>query len=95
MATPIPTELEFFHRFLTEQLKSGGTHLSPEESLEAFRAYQRDLERCREDVCPALQRSLPQDVAALAFAPKGPQHVSPGQAAASLANGRAALGYRS
>ena len=58
MATQIPTELEFFHRFLTEQLKSGGTNLSPEKSLEAFRAYQRDLERCREDVCPALQRSL-------------------------------------
>jgi hypothetical protein len=58
MATQIPTELESFHRFLTEQLKSGGTNLSPEESLEAFRAYQRDLERCREDVRPALQRSL-------------------------------------
>ena len=43
MATQIPTELESFHRFLTEQLRSGGSDLSPEKSLEAFRAYQRDV----------------------------------------------------
>ena len=43
---------------MTEQLERGKVNLSPEASLEAFRAYQRDLERCREDIRPALERSL-------------------------------------
>lgn len=58
MATQLPNELASFHRFLTEQLESGGTELSPEESVQAFRAYQGDLQRFREDIRPALQRSL-------------------------------------
>ncbi len=58
MATQLPSELESFHRFLTEQLERGEPSLSPEQSVEAFRAYQRDLERCWEDIRPALQRSV-------------------------------------
>ena len=58
MATQLPNELESFHRFLAEQLKRGVVELSPEESVEAFRAHQRDLERCREEIRPALERSL-------------------------------------
>ncbi len=56
MATQVPTELESFHRFLTLQLESGGKDLSPEESLDAFRAYQRDLARLKKDIQPAVER---------------------------------------
>ena len=58
MATQVPTELESFHRFLSQQLESGQKDLSPEGSVEAFRAYQRDLKRCRKDIRPALEQSL-------------------------------------
>lgn len=58
MATELPSELKSFHWFLTEQLRRGDVSLSPEQSVEAFRAYQRDLERCREDIRPALERSV-------------------------------------
>lgn len=56
MSTQIPSELESFHQFLTDQLAAGGTGLSPEESLEAFRAHQRDLARLKRDIQPAVQR---------------------------------------
>ena len=58
MATHSPTELESFHRFLTGQLQGGDAELSPEESVKAFRAYQDDLQRLRQDIQPALERSL-------------------------------------
>jgi len=52
------TELKSFHRFLTEQLQGGDAGLSPEKSVKALRAYQDDLHRLRQDIQPALQRSL-------------------------------------
>ncbi len=52
-----PSDLELFHQFLTEQLESGLGGLSPEQSVDAFRAHQRDVERFREDIRPALERS--------------------------------------
>ncbi len=58
MASQVPTELESFHRFLTEQLERGGKDLSPEESLNAFRVCQRELARLKQDIQPAVQRSL-------------------------------------
>ena len=58
MATQSSTELESFRRFLTEQLQGGNAKLSPEESVKAFRAYQDDLQRLRQDIQPALERSL-------------------------------------
>ena len=58
MATQSPSELESFHEFLTRQLQGGDARLSPEESVKAFRAYQDDLQRFRQDIQPALQRSL-------------------------------------
>ncbi len=58
MATQLPSELESFQRFLTEQIQGGDAELSPEESVKAFRAYQDDLQRLREDIQPALERSL-------------------------------------
>jgi len=70
MAAQLPSEIESFHRFLTEQLERGEVSLSPEASVEAFRAYQRDLERCRDEIRPALERSVrgesePLDIEAL------------------------------
>ena len=55
MAAQSPGELESFHRFLTEQLADGRDHLTVEESVAAFRAYQADLERLRKDIQPAVQ----------------------------------------
>jgi hypothetical protein len=56
MATDNANELIVFHRFLGDQIEGGSVDLSPEESVEAFRAYQRDLERLRDDLEPALGR---------------------------------------
>ncbi|MGH7202214.1 MAG: hypothetical protein ACREJB_16535 [Planctomycetaceae bacterium] len=56
MTTELRTELQAFHRFLDQKLKDGKTELSPEESVAAFRAYQRDLERLRRDIQPALDQ---------------------------------------
>ena len=58
MATQSPSELESFHQFLTERLQGGDADLSPEESVKAFRAFQDDLQRFRQDIHPVLQRSL-------------------------------------
>lgn len=54
MATEALTEIELFQRFLTERIENGGRNLSIEESIEAFRAYQRDIDRCSEAIRPAL-----------------------------------------
>jgi hypothetical protein len=40
-------ELESFHRFVGERLSSGHPPMTPEESVEAFRSYQRELEELR------------------------------------------------
>lgn len=56
MAADSSSELIVFHRFLGDQIATGSVDLSPEESVEAFRAYQRDLERCRDDLQPAVDR---------------------------------------
>ena len=58
MATEPQSELELFHQFLSQQLEDHGSDRSPEESVEAFRAYQRDLKRLQGEVRPALERSL-------------------------------------
>src|SRR5437879_3945577 len=56
MATDTSSELVVFHRFLGDQIAIGCVDLSPEESVEVFRAYQRDLERLRDDLKPAIDR---------------------------------------
>jgi len=58
MAAEPQSELDLFHQFLSEQLEDHGADLSPEESVQAFRAYQRDLKRLQGEVRPALERSL-------------------------------------
>ncbi len=50
------SELVVFHRFLGDQIEGGSVDLSPEESVQAFRAYQRDLERLRNELKPAIDR---------------------------------------
>jgi len=58
MATKAVTELELFYRFVGETLSNGGENLSPEESLQTFRAYQRELASLRQAIEPSLKRSL-------------------------------------
>jgi hypothetical protein len=40
-------DLEQFHQFLGEQLKSGRSSLTPEASVVAFRTYQREVDELR------------------------------------------------
>ncbi len=56
MSTDPCREIEEFYQFLGERLQERSVNLSPEESVEAFRAYQRDLERLRKELEPALDR---------------------------------------
>jgi hypothetical protein len=56
MSTDSCREIETFYQFLGMRIQEGAVGLSPEESVEAFRAYQRDLERLRKELQPALTR---------------------------------------
>jgi hypothetical protein len=56
MAKDNSSELVVFYRFLGDQIQGGSVDLSPEESVEAFRAYKRDLERLQDDLRPAIDR---------------------------------------
>ena len=56
MATQPQSELELFHRFLSEQLQNGGADISPEDSVKAFRAYQRESARLKKEIHPAVER---------------------------------------
>ena len=59
MATDLETQtdLEAFHKFVGELLKKGKRKLPVQESLVAFREYQQELERLREEIRPALERA--------------------------------------
>ena len=57
MSSEAATELYHFHEFLGQQLQGEGTPITVEESVQAFRAYQRDLERFQRDCEPALAES--------------------------------------
>ena len=50
------TDIEAFYHFLGEQIQVGSFDLSPEESVRVFREHQRDLDRLRCDLQPALRR---------------------------------------
>jgi hypothetical protein len=56
MSTDAYREIETFYQFLGERIQEGSVDLSPEESVEAFRAYQRDLDRLKKQLQPALDR---------------------------------------
>ena len=59
MATDLETqtELEAFHKYVGELLKKGKRKMTAEESLADFREYQKELERLREELRPALERA--------------------------------------
>lgn len=56
MSTDVSTELESFQYFLALQLKHGRKDLTPEETVERFRAYQRDLEQLKHEIEPAIEQ---------------------------------------
>jgi hypothetical protein len=45
MSTSALTEIESFHRFLGEAIQNGARHLTIDESVAEFRAYQEELRR--------------------------------------------------
>jgi hypothetical protein len=51
------SEIQLFHQFLGELLPLYSPVVTPEEAVEDFRAYQAELDRCRREIEPALQRS--------------------------------------
>ena len=55
MSTEMPSDFQDFNRFVAEQLVGRNADLSLEESVAAFRAYQRELARCRNELQPALE----------------------------------------
>ena len=57
MATATLNDLVAFHKFLGERIKNGQCDFSVDQSVEAFHAYQRELEQLREELGPALQQS--------------------------------------
>ena len=57
MSTETPSELEMFHGFLGQQLRDGTRDLSVEESVQAFRRYQQELQRFKTEIQPALAES--------------------------------------
>jgi hypothetical protein len=59
MATESKSELESFHRFLGEQLASGGADLTPEECLDLWQTQRRE----RAETMEAIRQGLA-DIAA-------------------------------
>ena len=58
MTAQSPTELEAFYQYLGDKLENGASKMTVEESVQAFCEFQRELEQLREEVRPALERSL-------------------------------------
>jgi len=56
MSTDASREIETFYDFLGQQLQQGALDMSPEDSVEAFRARQRDLDWLKNQIKPALER---------------------------------------
>lgn len=51
------TDLESFHKFVGGLLKQGKNKLTLKEGLAAYREYQNELKRLREELQPALEQS--------------------------------------
>ena len=56
MSADTGREIETFYQFLGHQIQDGSVDLSPEECVEAFRAYQRDLDRLKKELQPGIDR---------------------------------------
>ena len=57
MATVPESEMAAFYRFLGEQIDRGASEMTVEESVEAFRAYQRDVARLRQHLAPSIEQA--------------------------------------
>lgn len=58
MSSQLPTELEAFHEFIAQRLRSGHFALSPEEAVVQFRAYEEESVRFQRESHRALRESL-------------------------------------
>jgi len=58
MSTETLTELDEFQRFVDRLRATGDCRLSLDECVREFRLYQEQLQRCREEIRPALEASL-------------------------------------
>lgn len=56
MATETLTELELFHRFLAKEIGRGNKRMTPQESIEKFEAYRRDVRKLQELLQPAFEQ---------------------------------------
>lgn len=52
------SDLELLHNYIGESLRNGGRLKSVDKVLREFREYLAEVERLREEVRPALERSL-------------------------------------
>lgn len=57
MPSNLQQELRDFHGFIGRLLSNGHAAIPVEETVAEFRAYQDELERCREAIRPALEAS--------------------------------------
>lgn len=57
-ATETRSELEDFVRFLNKELAREKVTLTVEQSVQEFRVWKESLDRLREEIRPALERSL-------------------------------------
>ena len=57
MATDLQNDFQDFQRFLGDKLDAGDSAISLEQALQAFRAYQRDLQQFKHDTRQALEES--------------------------------------
>jgi len=57
MATVPENEVLAFYRFLGEQIDRGANEMTVEQSVEAFRAYQRDAARLRRHLAPSIEQA--------------------------------------
>jgi len=55
---PVPeSEVLAFYHFLGEQINCGANEMTVEESVEAFRAYQRDAASLRLHLAPSIEQA--------------------------------------
>ena len=57
MATAPENEVLAFYHFLGEKINCGASEMTVEESVEAFRAYQRDAARLRRHLAPSIEQA--------------------------------------
>ena len=57
MVSSLQGELEAFRQFVGDKVDNGNSAPSLEQALEEFRAYQRDLERFKQDTRESLEQS--------------------------------------